>query len=794
MLVFAEVFYVFQFSTMSLKIPAEIIDVDALLSDDDERADAIQFIGYGPGENSQYTNATGRIKNEPAASSSRLPPLQGPNLQLKDSHTLFTYARSGLFEVVEEEKRKRIAMERVGEPPLKKRATSSTIAVANAPSRQKEKRKQPSGWKEPEIIDLSVCSSDDDILAKRPRLESEENRLFAHSMTDIYANDESNQMDCNNDIHDPNDFLPCTNALPSLSQPLSSEDPGYDSEEEYANYMASLDISDESQWKPVPLSKKAEDLSPNVELEVEPPRPPPGALRPMRPKYFAVHYPVTPVDPIYKEQYFWGKLNSVPGFRPRALKPPARLRFAERLAGHSRPLPLFQDLAYGNLGAVQSHRQAASGSINKIVQVPGAIVACAAASGGHADYSDEDREAPLPSDNNAGTMVVLHQGRCHVVDAHCINHGVSAKKYYTVNDVLFNPLNPEQFISTGNDCQVQLWQLPKVDEMEMSESITSAPFMMNSMTFGDVTQDLVHSSDGVNIAVSCRDGTVSVFKTMDLFTSFTWSRTMPPPDPETKLHVAPPDVDHAAGTVLWGRGPTERFMYTSSEAHDSDGEGKDKGFHRAHDISRGRVLFSFSAKESGDAGAVSPDGSTYVLITCGENNQHPMRLYDIARKSGHSVVKTTLDPSASQAATFEATTAAFSSDGRLLAVARSDNAVHMYDIRALTKGPLARFKHEDLDAVGSAGYGAVHACWVEGRDRRRVGIISGGNDGCVRVWDPLIASSEKSQGKVLARTEFDVAYFAMGDMWAGEKPLVLGHCGGGLYVYDHLDGDGLPIC
>ncbi|KAG2757036.1 hypothetical protein P692DRAFT_20370806 [Suillus brevipes Sb2] len=87
---------------MSLKIPAEIIDVDALLSDDDERADAIQFIGYGPGENSQYTNATGRIKNEPAASSSRLPPLQGPNLQLKDSHTLFTYARSGLFEVVEE--------------------------------------------------------------------------------------------------------------------------------------------------------------------------------------------------------------------------------------------------------------------------------------------------------------------------------------------------------------------------------------------------------------------------------------------------------------------------------------------------------------------------------------------------------------------------------------------------------------------------------------------------------------------------------------------------------------------
>jgi hypothetical protein len=85
-LVFTEVFYVFQFSVMSLKAPAEIIDVDALLSDDDERVDAIQFVGYGPGENSQYTNATGRMmtmKNEPVASSSRLPPLQGPNLQFK---------------------------------------------------------------------------------------------------------------------------------------------------------------------------------------------------------------------------------------------------------------------------------------------------------------------------------------------------------------------------------------------------------------------------------------------------------------------------------------------------------------------------------------------------------------------------------------------------------------------------------------------------------------------------------------------------------------------------------------
>ncbi|KAG0709299.1 WD40-repeat-containing domain protein [Suillus ampliporus] len=779
---------------MPPNVPAEVIDVDAL-SDEGEKGDTILRLRYKP--NPQHTNATGRmipvIKNELVASSSRLPPPPRPNFQSIDNHT-YTYTRPGLSEVVEQERRRRkVVMERNGEPPLKKRATSSTIAIANMPSRQQEKRKQPSGRKDghAEVIDL--CSSDDDIHTKK-RLRSEDN----NHTTDIYANDESAfQMDCSDDIgenHDPNDFLPRATALLSLSQPLSSEEPEYDSEEEYANYMASLDISDESNWKPVPANNRAEDLSPNIELEAEPARPPPGDPRPQRPKYLAVHYPVTPLDPSFKQQFFWGRLNSVRGFRPRALKPPARLRIVSRLPGHTRSLKLFQDLAYDKLGAVQSYRQAASGSLNKIVQVPGAIVACAAASGGQSDYSQEDREAPLPSDNNPGTLVVLHQGQCHVVDAHCIDHGDSSKKYYTINDVSFNPLNPRQFLSTGNDFQVQLWQLPKVDEMGMSESNTGAPWMMNTIMLGDVAQDLVHSSDGANIAVSCRDGTVSVFNTTNLFASSTWPRTTPFPGPEVKIYVAPAGADHAAGTVLWGSGPTERHMYTSSEPHDSDGEGKDKGFHRVHDISRGRELFRFSADEAGDAGAVSPDGSTYVLITCGENNQHPIRLYDIARKSGQPVAQMTLEPSVSQVPSFEATTATFSSEGRLLAVGRSDNAMHMYDIRALSKGPLAMFKHEELDAVGSAGYGVVQTCWVEGRDRRRVGIVSGGNDGCVRVWDPSIASSDKSQGKVLARTEFDVAYFAMGDMWAGEKPLVLGHCGGGLYVYDYLDGDGVPGC
>lgn len=135
----------------------------------------------------------------------------------------------------------------------------------------------------------------------------------------------------------------------------------------------------------------------------------------------------------------------------------------------------------------------------------------------------------------------------------------------------------------------------------------------------------MYSSDGKDLAVSSRDGfvphpytngfeliyplsTVSIFKTVDLFTSSPWDRSTLPP--KARLHAAPPNAEHAAGTVLWGCGPTERLIYTSSEPHDLDGEGKVNGHHSAFDMSRGELLFRFDAKESGDAGAISPDGES----------------------------------------------------------------------------------------------------------------------------------------------------------------------------------------
>ncbi|KAJ8587300.1 hypothetical protein M405DRAFT_313660 [Rhizopogon salebrosus TDB-379] len=297
------------------RLPPDIIDVDALT--DEENEDVVQCTGLGM--NGQQASFTGRFSSlvtrptrQPTTSSSRLPAPRGPpqpNLQATNNY-LFTYARPTPLDMAEQERRKkRTAMDLRGSPS-KKPATTSTIAMANVPSRQKEKRKQQCLEEEGvEVIDL--CSSDDDTQAKKPKILFEDNNMEVDRKPVIYANGEDPfQMDISDNAHNNNDpnnsFLRTNTPLP---QPSSFQEPEYDSEDEYVNYMASLNISDEFNWKPVPANNKAEDLSRNADVEIEPSRPP--ELRPLRPKYFAVHYPVTPTDPNFKDsdKFIWGQVR-----------------------------------------------------------------------------------------------------------------------------------------------------------------------------------------------------------------------------------------------------------------------------------------------------------------------------------------------------------------------------------------------------------------------------------------------------------------------------------------------------
>jgi WD40 repeat protein len=204
-----------------------------------------------------------------------------------------------------------------------------------------------------------------------------------------------------------------------------------------------------------------------------------------------------------------------------------------------------------------------------------------------------------------------------------------------------------------------------------------------------------------------------------------------------KLRVAPAKMSHATGSTLWGQGSSQYLLFTSSEPTVKDDH---TGFHHAFDTSRGDRSFRFDATEAGDAATLSPDGTTLVLFTWGDGT-HPVRLYDVRRKRSEAYeteelekfqVRPLLDPGQGPGDSEEVNQASFSPDGRLLAVARSDNALHVYDVRALSRGPLCRFEHHDSDAVDGRGFGIVTANWIQGRER--IGIMSGGNDGGSPQW------------------------------------------------------------
>lgn len=194
--------------------------------------------------------------------------------------------------------------------------------------------------------------------------------------------------------------------------------------------------------------------------------------------------------------------------------------------------------------------------------------------------------------------------------------------------------------------------------------------------------------------------------------------------PFKKLYVAPRGSSHAAGSTLWGEGPSKHLLFSSSEP---TVENDYTGFHHAFDTRRGVQAVQFDATESGDAIALSPDGTTLVLFTWGKNGVHPVRLYDVRRKEKEAYETEELEkfqvrPHIGEE---EVNQASFSPDGRLLAVARNDNALHLYDVRALSRGPLCRFEHHDSDTPG--GFGVVAVNWIQGRDR--IGVVSGGEDG-----------------------------------------------------------------
>ena len=73
-----------------------------------------------------------------------------------------------------------------------------------------------------------------------------------------------------------------------------------------------------------------------------------------------------------------------------------------------------------------------------------------------------------------------------------------------------------------------------------------------------------------------------------------------------ELRVGPPEAQHSVGAIVWGKGASADTLFASSESQSITDF---SGHHVAFDPDQGRCTYEFSAKESGDAMALDPDGS-----------------------------------------------------------------------------------------------------------------------------------------------------------------------------------------
>ncbi|KAH9043653.1 WD40-repeat-containing domain protein [Lactarius pseudohatsudake] len=425
----------------------------------------------------------------------------------------------------------------------------------------------------------------------------------------------------------------------------------------------------------------------------------------------------------------------------------------------------------------------AGGAINKIIQSPGCIAVSSAASGGQPDNQGAAEQPIVDPYNHEGTLQIWQENKGQsstILHGHCLfeDQSPTYHKCYTVNSISFDPNQSQIMASAGNDCSVQLW----LDDKKLVNGYYKYP---------KAPYDVVYQEKDSLLAVTCANGSVYVHSTQS---------GLPFGDP-IDLHVTPLDVQQSVGSVVWGHGASADLLFASSEAQR---ENDYCGFHVAFDPDQRRCAYDFSVRESGDAMALDPDGEQLAICTVGpDSGTHSLRVYDVRRRNGQEPIQHirlgTFDSGSpepgSHANEDQVTTASFSPDGILLAVARSDDELHIYDSRFMGRRaePMARYLHWDDDCCIGDKWGIVDAVWVDGWCGRGFGIITGGADGCVRFWDPRRSAEDVQNGEVLARPNVDVGHFSVGDPRNGEKPLVVGDNGGRVYVYDYAVGAGSSV-
>ncbi|KAI9062963.1 hypothetical protein FKP32DRAFT_1612178 [Trametes sanguinea] len=246
--------------------------------------------------------------------------------------------------------------------------------------------------------------------------------------------------------------------------------------------------------------------------------------------------------------------------------------------------------------------------------------------------------------------------------------------------------------------------------------------------------------------------------------------------------VVPAGRGHVTAEMAWGFDASRNLLFASSAC-----QADTSGHHKVFDVVRNRVVVEFDAgKEACSSLALDPLGERLFIATECPDSSFTLRQFDARTRDRKPAQKVALEPFApgTDRASMEINALALSSDGLYLAAGRTDNWADVYDARMLARGPLHSFAHEDAVSGARDNYGVVKAQWVDGRPHG-VGLVTGGSDGCVRLWDVRRAADDPLNGTVLARGDYDVATFNLGDMYNGENPIIVGERSGKVTIFDH---------
>ncbi|KAJ7582796.1 WD40-repeat-containing domain protein [Mycena floridula] len=395
----------------------------------------------------------------------------------------------------------------------------------------------------------------------------------------------------------------------------------------------------------------------------------------------------------------------------------------------------------------------AAGSINRIVQRRGHVVVAAATPGGH-DSDVEDNQLIY---NRRGALVHYNSGLrtphddpdayTSFLDEHSKQHGATIK-YYTVNEVAFDPTSDNTFVSSANDGTIRQWG----PDVAIKDGQKVQPVNSNILTLGK-TISIVFKPGSSSFAVG--GSHITIYRN---------------PKSRNPLYRFKYNDRILVGALLWGCEQTENQLFAC-------GEGKGIGAHIAFDAAVGKPLHYLDATESGDELAVKVDGSELALFTEADSVNR-LHLYDIKTKMRKAHTKISLVPFKAGG---EVNCAVYSPDGIYLAVSRTDNHCHIYDTRNLKRGILHDFQHSGPSQVSSDPYGVVRAEWITSHSGR-LGLVTGGEDGCIRLWSPLRHTG--SSGRIVAKTASDIAYFSLGDKHTEEYDLVVGDGAGDVTIFD----------